>query len=83
MAKFNVYTFYKADGTKQVLYGYTPQDALDHAGYNLDYVAENIRDYRQGFDDSLVFIGGKWHENTPEKRNKPTIDIPIYSYNQN
>jgi len=83
MPKFNVYTFYKADGTKIPLYGYTPQDALDSAGFSLDDVTENIRDYRRGFDNSLVFINGKWHQNEPQEKKEPVVDIPIYSYNQN
>ena len=83
MAKHNVYTFFKSDGTKAVLYGYTPQDALDNAGFSLDDVIENIRDYRKGFSDELVFINGKWHQNDPEKRKEPVVEIPIYSYNQN
>jgi hypothetical protein len=58
-------------------------NAMDNAGWNLEYVTENVRDYREGFDNSLVFINGKWHQNDPQERKEPVVDIPLYTYNKN
>ena len=60
MEKFNVYTFYKSDGSKQLLYGTTVENALDNAGFSTEWITENIRDHRKGHDDSLEFLNGKW-----------------------
>jgi hypothetical protein len=78
MSKYKVYTVYKADGTKIPLYGTGIGNALDNAGYDLDYVTENIRDYREGMDNSLEFINGKWHEKI-----KPEIKVKIDNYEFN
>lgn len=75
MSKFKMFTFYKADGTTQLLYGQTPDDALTSAGFSTAWIAENIRDYKPGFDHSMEFINGKWHsrKETPIAQ----VDIPI------
>lgn len=83
MSKFKAFTFYKSDGTKQVLYGSNPQDAMNGAEWDLDYVVTNIRDYREGFDNSMVFINGQWYQNEPQDENKSIVDIVIHNYNQN
>ena len=80
MSQFKAYTFYKVDGTTISLYGKSPQEALDKAGYNLDYVTENIRDYREGLDDtSLKFINGKWYPN--EESLSKTIALEMMQFN--
>jgi len=80
MSQFKAYTFYKIDGTTISLYGETPQNALDKAGYNLDYIAENIRDYREGLDDtSLNFINGEWRLN--EESLSKTIALEMMQFN--
>lgn len=75
MSKFKMYTFYRADGNMQLLYGQTPDDALSAAGFTTEWITENIRDYREGYDYSLEFINGKWHP----RKEKPIaqVDIPI------
>jgi len=81
MGTFKVYTFYKADGTKMLLYGNDPMDALDNGEYNLEYITENIRDYRPGADDSLEFINGKWCPKYVPAIVKLTMNQ--YEYNKN
>lgn len=77
MSKFKAFTFYKVNGTTQVFYGKTVQNALDNAGWDLDYVTKNIRDYREGFSTDLQFIKGKWYE----KDSKVTISIQEINQN--
>ena len=78
MSKYKVYTVYKTDGTKVPLYGTSIGNALDNAGYGLDYVTENVRGYREGMDNSLEFISGKWHERT-----KPEVKVTIDNHEFN
>ena len=74
MTKFSVYTFYKADGTKQLIYGSSVENALNDAGYSTKWIAENIRAYRKGFSNDLHFINGKWQ--SKETKNKiPVLKI--------
>lgn len=58
---YKTFTIYKANGTTQTLYGDNPLDAMDSEGWDIKYVAENVRDYREGIDSSLEFINGKWY----------------------
>lgn len=60
MSQFNSYTIYNVDGTKQILYGTSVENALDNAGFSNSYIANHIRDWRKGFDYSLDFVNGKW-----------------------
>lgn len=80
MSQFKKYTFYKKGGEKMILYGFSVGNALDTAGYNLDYVVEHVQDYREGVDDSLKYVNGQWIE-----KNKPTISVDdsIYTYHNN
>lgn len=77
MTKFSPFTIYRSDGTKQLLYGTSIEDALSNALYSDEWVAQNIKDYRKGVDNSLTFVNGKWESN--HKQNK----IPVHEINQN
>lgn len=68
---------YMANGTKQPLYGTTIENALDNAGYSLEFIQENVRDHREGFDDSLEFIKGKWYPKVAK------VKIPMVHPNLN
>jgi hypothetical protein len=77
MRKFNLYTFFKSDGSIQLLYGTSPDDALDNAGLSTAQIAEEIQDFRKGYDTSLKFVNGKWQ--SKESKN----NIPIHELHQN
>ena len=77
MSKFKLYTVYMANGTIVPLYGISIENALDSAGYNLEYVSENVKDYREGLTDSLKFINGKWYDKDSK------VTIPIQEIHQN
>ena len=79
MSKIKLYTFYKSDGTKQLLYGTSSENALDNAEYSVSTIAETIRGFKEGFDDSLEFIKDRW----VEKSNKNKIKIEENEYNKN
>ena len=70
MAKYQLYTFFKKDGTTQLLYGTSAENALDNAEYSTAQVADEIRDFRKGYDQSLEFKNGKWHEKKETKQLK-------------
>lgn len=77
MSKFNLYTFYKKDGTKLPLYGTSVDDALTSAGYSTSQIIEEMAYCRKGFDDSLEFINGKWHTKTG-----PKVEIKLQEQNE-
>jgi len=81
MRKFKIFTVYMIDGNKINMFGSSIENALDLEGFALDYIVNNVKDYREGFDDdSLTFINGKWH---PKKPQKETTDVGKYNFSNN
>jgi hypothetical protein len=72
MAKFQLFTFYKSDGTKLPIYGTSPLDALDGLGLSVEEISEQLKFCREGMDDSLVFINDKW-----QRREGPEVKVVI------
>ena len=70
---FKMYIFYLSNGTIQPLFGRTPEEALSNGGFDLRWIIENVRDFREQHQDPLIFTNGKWVQSNSSLSEKETL----------